>query len=308
MPEMVPADDPPVAAEPVGGRSALERILFGPLPAALIIIEALAVETRRGVNQIAAAGCTTACHGVPTRLSLLKGATVILAVVAFLMVWRYWRQHLGPRRPAGTVALAALMFFTITAAIAPWWGLATPLSLLALLIAIVAYQAAAGEADELSFPGVLRLRGVRVAVVVIADLRAVPARHPAIVATGDRRDARVGLASDLRLRRRRQRGAAGARRPRQRTAAGAPRRARRAGGRRRAQPLGDLRARGAARRRRRRAARARRARVLFLRRRVRRRLRGRAGRAARDDAQAAVGHARRRTSSTSACDARSPPG
>ena len=168
MPEMVPADDPPVAAEPVGGRSALERILFGPLPAALIIIEALAVETRRGVNQIAAAGCTTACHGVPTRLSFLKGATVVLAVVAFLMVWRYWRQHLGPRRPAGTVALAALMFFTIAAAIAPWWGLATPLSLLALLTAIVAYQAAAGEADELSFPGVLRLRGVRVAVVVIA--------------------------------------------------------------------------------------------------------------------------------------------
>jgi len=133
MPEMVPADDPPVAAEPVGGRSALERILFGPLPAALIIIEALAVETRRGVNQIAAAGCTTACHGVPTRLSFLKGATVILAVVAFVMVWRYWRQHLGPRRPAGTVALAALMFFTIAAAIAPWWGLATPLSLMCLL-------------------------------------------------------------------------------------------------------------------------------------------------------------------------------
>ena len=167
MPEMVPADDLPVAAEPVGGRSALERILFGPLPAALIIIEALAVETRRGVNQIAAAGCTTACHGVPTRLSFLKGATVVLAVVAFVMVWRYWRQHLGPRRPAGTVALAALMFFTIAAAIAPWWGLATPISLLALLIAIVAYQAAAGESDELSFPGVLRLRGVRVAVVVI---------------------------------------------------------------------------------------------------------------------------------------------
>jgi|KBSMisStaDraftv2_1062788.scaffolds.fasta_scaffold08503_6 uncharacterized membrane protein len=167
MPEMVPADDPPVAAEPVGGRSALERILFGPLPAALIIIEALAVETRRGVNQIAAAGCTTACHGVPTRLSFLKGATVVLAVAAFLMVWRYWRQHLGPRRPAGTVALAALMFFTITAAIAPWWGLAAPISLLALLVAIVAYQAAAGEADELSFPGVLRLRGVRIAVVVI---------------------------------------------------------------------------------------------------------------------------------------------
>jgi hypothetical protein len=164
MSPTVPSDDRPPPTVPVGGGRALERVLFGPLPAALIIVEALAVETRRGVNQVAAAACTTACHGVPTRLSFLKAATVILVLLASAMVWRYWRR---PERRAGSVALAALVVFALAAAAAPWWGPGTPISLAALVVAIVAYQTAADRADELSFPGVVRLHGVRVAVVVI---------------------------------------------------------------------------------------------------------------------------------------------
>ena len=164
MSPTMPSDDPPSPIETVGGRSALERILFGPLPAALILVAALAVETRRGVNQVAAAACTTACHGVPARLSYLEAATVILALVTFVIVWRYWRR---PERRAGTYALAGLVVFTLSAAAAPWWGPATPLLLIALVVAIAAYQTGAEKSDELSFPGVVRLHGVRVAVVVI---------------------------------------------------------------------------------------------------------------------------------------------
>jgi MFS superfamily sulfate permease-like transporter len=123
MSPTVPSDDQPPPTASVGGARALERILFGPLPAALILVEALAVETRRGVNQVAAAACTTACHGVPTRLSYLKAATVIFALLAFVMVWRYWRR---PQRKAGTVALAALVVFTLAAAAAPWWDPVLP--------------------------------------------------------------------------------------------------------------------------------------------------------------------------------------
>ena len=266
---------------PVDGRSALARILFGPLPAALIIIEALAVETRRGVNQVAAAACAEACHGVPTRLSYLEAGTVVLALVAMAIVWVSWRRRLGsdPRRGAASPSLL-WSSSERAAAVSPWWGLAHALSLLALLLAIVAYQAAAGRARDRGAvipgrPATARRAGRRGRD---RDLRAVPARHPAVVAAGDRRDARVGLTSDLRLRRRRQRGAAGARRPRQRTAAGAPRRARRAGGRRWARPLGDLRGCSLARRRRRRARSCSSLLAFFPTSPVRRRVRGRVGR------------------------------
>ena len=308
MPEMVPADDPPVAAEPVGGRSALERILFGPLPGR--------ADHHRGPGSRDATRRQSDCRGglhdgLPRRAHAIvvpqgrhrgPGGGRLRHGVALLAPAPRPPEARGHRRPRCPHVLHD------HCGDRPVVGSRHA-------------HLAAGAPDRHRRVSGCRRRGRRVVIPGRPaaarcarrrgrdpDLRAVPARHPAIVATGDRRDARVGLASDLRLRRRRQCGAAGARRPRQRTAAGAPRRARRAGRRRRAQPLGDLGARSAARRRRRRAAPARRPRVLFLRRRVRRRLRGRAGRAARDDAQAAVGHARRRTSSTSACDARSPPG
>ena len=172
MPEVTPADRPADVA-PVDGRSALARILFGPLPAALIIIEALAVETRRGVNRVAAAACAEACHGVPTRLSYLEAGTVVIALVAMAIVWVSWRRRLGSDpRLWRSIALAAVVVFGAAAAVMPWWGLATPISLLALALAIIAYQAAAETAptttEVLSFPGVVRLHGVRVSVVVIA--------------------------------------------------------------------------------------------------------------------------------------------
>jgi hypothetical protein len=165
MSEMAPAGNSRV--ESVGGRSALERLLFGPLPVALILVESLAVQTRRGSDQVAAAACQKACHGVPTRLWILEGATAILALSISFLVSRYWRQHAGARRPWRTIAMAALAVFAGTAAITPWTSFGAPLSLAALVVAVVSYQAAAGGVDELSFPGVVRLHGVRVAVVVI---------------------------------------------------------------------------------------------------------------------------------------------
>ena len=128
--------------------------------------------------------CGNACYGVDTHVHYLELATVILALVSSFAVARAW---IRAKRALGTLPIACVLAFGAAAASAPWWGSGSILAIAVLIVAIVSCQAAAPVgADDSSrlraFESVVRLRGVRVAVVVVVVyalfLLAIPQSSP----------------------------------------------------------------------------------------------------------------------------------
>jgi hypothetical protein len=167
--------------------AAAARVFLGPLPLALVLVAALASQTRDGATQVADAMCGNACYGVDTHVHYLKLATVILALASSLAVARSWTREPSPQRALGTLPVACVLAFGVVAASAPWWGSGSILAIAVLIVAIVSCQAATpAGADDSSrmraFETVVRLRGVRVAVVVVVVyalfLLAIPQSSP----------------------------------------------------------------------------------------------------------------------------------
>jgi hypothetical protein len=149
------------------------RLLFGPLPVALVLVGALAVQVRRAATQVADAQCGHECGGIAGRVADLRHITVGLAIIASIAVFGYWKHGLVEQRAAGKIPVVALAVFALAAALAPGHASGSDVAFVALLVAIVSRQAVdpSDATDCLSmrsFEGVIRLRGVRVTVVVVA--------------------------------------------------------------------------------------------------------------------------------------------